>query len=771
MRKTDYRSCNKLLPPYNPDPMRNELEQLEKIHLYLSGQLSAAEKQAFEEQLAVDASLQKEVRLQQEILKGIGRTILKQQISKAATRFKLVRKFIRWGFTGLAVLLLAAAIWYYKGVLTHALSAYEGGALPEYNESGGKDWADADRNLAAQTFWVDGSADTVIETKGGIVLSVPAAAFVDDNGQTVRGKIGLVIKEALDPASILRAGLSTKSGDRLLETGGMFFVDARKNTQSLKIDPLHAVYAEVPADSIKPGMQLFSGRRMKDGSIDWTNPRPLEHDLTPIDILSLDFYPPHYLDSLRKWGYPSQDKKFTDSLYYSFAQYFGKPDAEPVPERVNTEDYQDAPANSSSYAGAKTDTTGFQADSAKTRAHIPEDRYGENYPDGPPRDTSYSNDRHTHCGINPAKIKTIWSEPFQNTLLSTREFEQRLALIHACGNSRVLDLYIHHLDKRLSTIDSMAARLVTGSWKERLLSFAARQDGRVRGASRQFDKLREYYEKKTSAFTAAITKTQNDYRRKQQQLDDAAARKRLEHRSDSINRLQANLQKEFMLNLKEAYRQLGYGPFTRIPNSNRYQVPVTATGWWNIDKFVYESTVNRTSLDYTDTSTGRKAVIRYLPVSFQLARSSEYDRVYFYLLPDRLSSFQRLQGSGGIYTEQLNELIKYKLVCMAYAGKQAYFYSQDNVGAGPTGASPIPVSLRALSEKELEEQLASTGSQAEPLQKEQRYFQFEIGDRDRQQRKYEQWILMQKTLLLIFPCCTEGENECRFYTFVDTLPV
>src|SRR5258708_205833 len=411
--------------------MRNELEQIEKIEHYLRDRLSVAEKLRFEEQIANDPALQEEVRLQQEILQGIERASLKQKIQKAGVRFRRGRNFLKWGFSGLAGILLIAAtlyaILYYKHISAHEQKSYEGKALPEYNESGGKDWADADRNLTAQTFWVDASNDTVIETKGGIYLSVPAAAFLNSNGQSAKGKVELIVKEALDPASNLRAGLSSKSGNQLLETGGMFFVDARKNGQALKIHPSHPIYAEVSTDTIKPGMQLFTGQRLPDGSIDWTNPRPLQHDLIPVDIHSLDFYPPHYLDSLSRWGYDSRNRTFTDSLYYSFARFFGQPG--PGAEPANAEYYNmvDTVRTPSSEA-VKADNSGF---SPVPQTDIPKTDSAWGYPFG-----------EGGCGINPAKIKSIWRKEFQTTLLSTREFEQRMAWIHLSGNSRVLALYV-----------------------------------------------------------------------------------------------------------------------------------------------------------------------------------------------------------------------------------------------------------------------------------------------------------------------------------------
>ena len=148
------------------------------------------------------------------------------------------------------------------------------------------------------------------------------------------------------------------------------------------INPAVGLHIELPADTLLPGMKLFKGNRLPDGRIDWVDPKPLEQDLTQVDILSLNFYPPGYLDSLAKWGYDSHNKKFTDSLYYSFSVLF-----------QNGEMIKEA------------------------RYQISDSTPAYEHPQQP-------------CGINPAKIKAIWNKKFQDTLLATREFEERLAYIH-----------------------------------------------------------------------------------------------------------------------------------------------------------------------------------------------------------------------------------------------------------------------------------------------------------------------------------------------------
>jgi hypothetical protein len=714
--------------------MRKELELIEKIEQYLNGQLEAAEKTAFEEQMAGDPGLREEIRLQKEIMKGIERAALRKSLQGKRLRFRRGRRFTQWGSAGLVILVVAAAILYYKHNAGGQASGYEGRSLPAYNESGEKSWADADRNLGAQTFEIKASDDTVIETKGGLVLSVPANAFLDEDGKAVKGKLELIVKEALDPASIINAGLSSKSGNRLLESGGMFFVDARKDGKALTIDPSNGIYAEVPVDTLRAGMQLFRGKRLADGNIDWVNPTLLEHYLVPVDIQSLDFYPPHYLDSLARWGYDIRNKVFTDSLYYSFAWMFSEAGRHDIEEKEYREWDSVAKTEAGPYDHVKSDSI-VQGQRQPYSLH----------------DTSLG-PYWGACAVNPAKIKAIWHATFQNTLLSTREFEERIPWIHKAGLG-VLDLYVSNLDKDLCSIDSMAARacLEATDIGDRFYSFAARRDGKVKNGNRQFDKLREYYRHKAEAFTEAISKTQREFWNNEIKLDREAGRREVDHQYDSINRMYRNFREEVDLNLREAYRQLGYGDFVPVRWTGEvYRVQVTNTGWCNVDRYVEESVLDRKSLDLTEPLNGKKAIINYSAVSFRIIGSAAFDRLYVYLLPDKLNSFMRLDGRDGKYSEKLDELLRYKLVCVGYRDEQAFFYSQDDIR--PKDYSSIV--LKEIGKNELDRELNSRGNKGKGLdmQAENNFFQFEIRDQKRTKRDHSLRELRDRVELVVFPC-------------------
>ena len=181
------------------------------------------------------------------------------------------------------------------------------------------------------------------------------------------------------------------------------------------------------------------------------------------------------------------------------------------------------------------------------------------------------------------------------------------------------------------------------------------------------------------------------------------------------------------------------------------------TGWCNIDRIVYESTLSRTTIDITDPGTGRKAYIRYQAVSFIVAGSETYDRLYIYLLPSHLSSFMRLAGSNGKYTEKLNELMKYGMVCIAYKNEQAFFYSLETVQ--PKDYAPI--TLAAIGKNELDQKLNSMGSwpQVSDLEKENEFLRFDIRDQARRKNNQVLQELTDRVMKIILHCYTTAPTE------------
>ena len=728
--------------------MRKELNNIETIEKYLKNELYAADKKVFEEQLKTDTQLQKEVELQREVVKGIERIGAKQSIQKSYKKYKLGKTGFNLGLGSLIVLSVAAVFMWY----TNTNNSTNTNQLPEFNELGTTEWADADRYLEPQKFTINTANDTVIETEEGIVMYIPKGSFLDENGNEISDEVEFEVKEAMNTEQILRAGLSTKSGNRDLETGGMFYINARKDGKSVKINPEKGIYTEVPTNEVKANMQLFEGKRMADGTIDWVNPAPLEKFLTPVDIQSLNFYPPKYEAKLTELGIDASNKNraYKDSLYFSFACMRTSPmPAEEIIEEVNDSVMIEFnPPNVEETSNLQFGVRSSELYAQEWSEAVVEEAAAEEL-ESPCR------------GIDPAKIQAIWNNDFANTLIATREFEERLKVIFTTCNNDVLDLYVNNMNLNLFELDEKAAQLTSGEQQKAFLKFAARKDGRVKVDGERVEKLKKHYEEKQRIYAEAVAKTEQAFREKNRKANQQAQAKRSEQTTTDIKRKQDNFAKELEINLDEAYRQIGKKRLPPPPPGS-YKSTITNAGWNNLDRYVIESTTNRETLDYTDPETGKKAIIKYEPISVSIKDVEQYDRVLVYFIPDKLNSFMRMKKEGAVYTEKLNELMKNDVICLAYKGEQAYYKIKTNVK--PKAYENLK--LDKISHEELKQKMRRFDEkQTSSLFKEFDYQLFEQEEKTRINNLKLREEFRAKIEEVIFPCGEEVEEDLLIGTW------
>jgi hypothetical protein len=163
-----------------------------------------------------------------------------------------------------------------------------------------------------------------------------------------------------------------------------------------------------------------------------------------------------------------------------------------------------------------------------------------------------------------------------------------------------------------------------------------------------------------------------------------------------------------------------------------------------------EQTIERNTIDYTDRNTRKRAVITYKSVFFKFRSILAFDRLYLYLLPDKLTSYMRLTDSAGIFTEKLNSEMTYRLVVIAWQKEQAFYYSQTNIQ--PTTYNTIP--LIPMSAADVDQRLRALASptQSFAIQQEQEYFHFEYHDRTRRTRDQALRDLTNRMIDAFFPC-------------------
>ncbi len=530
----------------------------------------------------------------------------KDSANKSYKEYTKTKKLWKWGIGG-AVTIATAGI-----LIPLAVKNSDSSNNPYYNIAVADSLIKDDVKLSPQHFFIDNSKDTIIESSDGIVFAIKANTFLNEDGKNISGQINLVIKEALSADEIVSSGLSTTSNGKLLETGGMFYLNAFNEGKEVKINPKNAIQAKVPTEEVKPGMMLYDGEKTADGQINWVNPTPLEKYLLPVDILSLDFYPGGYEKKLEELGHGENSKEWNDSVYYSFSSFI-------------------------------------------------EHEYWN-------KDTIWDEVKL----INPAKIKSIWDLKFNNTILATKEFESRLKFIFTTCDNAVLDLYISNLNKNMYEIDEMAAAITSGEIQEKFKAFAARKDGKVKINDMMAKRLTEYYHNKSKKYAEEAKQISDRFYRKQEKLNEQFTKAQNTHIKKEVEIASKNFAMEYEKNLNETYKQLGFKKMRANPIT--YTVPVIRTGWKNIDQIVMEATTDRMTTQIT--LNGKTAKIVYNKFSVNIPNKKSFDRIYSYLLADSLYSFQRMNETESGFNEKLNGFFKYNLALVAYKGDSMYFYSQ-----------------------------------------------------------------------------------------------
>lgn len=257
--------------------------------------------------------------------------------------------------------------------------------------------------VKSQFFNVNPKKDTIIVGKQGTKIVIPKNAFVDFDSNLISENIEFELSEAFKIEDMILSNLTTLSNGTLLETDGMIFTNATSNGKNLTINKKNPIYIEIPTQKRKSNMMLYDGVRDSLGNMNWLNPKKLEQYLIPVDLELLDFLPDgfeavakNYLDYYKL----NSNRKDIDSLYYNLS--FIK---------------------ETSYMGTTNLGGGLTAD--------------------------------VGYGVNPSSIETIKSKEFNNTLIATKEFEERLNFIHKTCENYILDLYINNLDKDLWEVDSL----------------------------------------------------------------------------------------------------------------------------------------------------------------------------------------------------------------------------------------------------------------------------------------------------------------------------
>ncbi len=782
------------------------------IERYLNNELSAEGKAAFETELERNAELQAELELHKLTRELIQRNSLRTLVKQSGKWFHLKKILVNSGIALIAAGVLAAAVYFIAAQMKEAKTDQP--ALMEKSMIEKLDQYLAFDNIDPQYFQFTGESDVFL-SESGVLLSLTDKSFLL-NGKPYKGEAVVQWQEVQNPSEIVKAGLSTMSGDRLLETQGMFSLNAfTPDGKKLELSK-EGAYIQVPVDEVKNGMKLFEGVPQADGKVDWQNPVELERLPKPKSMANMDLFPPKYepkLDEL-KWA---TEKKKRDSLYLSFEEGLsgnnektessnpslttnelanGKPalkksigtinpffnskgDVEINNPKYTFVDHPSATRVPYSTVGISSTVGVSKGDYYNLRLvwsmldddHVRLLVYGEVYLNkqllpqtfgdlfgltgdysllkitelkseqevvngvvelaavydvdlkkkgdlsevavvnmktstktfsqkidiafkkrNSSNSVSQANDgidtspKHTH--LPPSKVLAIWDKKFDNTILATQEFEDRMKLIHQTCDEKVFDVYAKNLNEPLWKLDE---RVVKMGHKE-FQALADQRIGKVKLDDAHQKNLASFYEEAVKQIREKGKQELETALKKERQWDNELEDERNKEVLRKGLRESANLNEEYGFNLRNVYRQLGVTAGFQMHGGGTIV---------NIDKYVWDATVARQSTLITDPVTGKTAQITYEPLTVEVKEPAQYDKLFIYLFSREINSYQRLDFKGGKLNYNLNGDMNYSAALVGM-NEKGYFYHQINeLKAEDLGI----LSLEKISEKEFDKRI------------------------------------------------------------------
>lgn len=140
-----------------------------------------------------------------------------------------------------------------------------------------------------QVFEISGKMDTTVTGAKGTKVYIPAGTFQNSLDKTVENEIKIELIEAYSMKDFYSNNLQTISDQGFLQSGGMFYLNASKGDENLKIRTGTELFIETPTDSFNYEMAVFEGSFNKDLLV-WNKVKEIESPyLIAIPFKELDF--------------------------------------------------------------------------------------------------------------------------------------------------------------------------------------------------------------------------------------------------------------------------------------------------------------------------------------------------------------------------------------------------------------------------------------------------------------------------------------------------
>lgn len=723
------------------------------IERYLNNELSAEGRAAFEIELQRNAELQKEIELHKLTKELIQRNSLRTLVKQSGKWFHFKKWLVKSGIA----LAIAGAV---------AVAVYIAVNHSESTSSGKKELLEqsmleklnkylAFENIDPEYFQFTGESDVFL-SESGVLLSITDQSFLL-NGKPYAGEAIVQWQEAQNGSDIVKAGLSTKSGDKLLETQGMFSLNAfTPEGKKLELTK-EGIYVQVPVDELKKDMMLFTGVPTKNGGMDWQKPEELERLPKPKDMAKMDLFPPKYEPKLNELKWFTEKAK-RDSLYLSFEEhltkaisdtsvhgqenfwtwYEVKADLKPNGKIIQTSTMETGESMFNSKCAAchqaHKNGTGPKLFRVREKWVAGGAKEGSIYKwivdwndaaNSDPYAAMVSHYRQTAMKTFPElknqqkKIDAIFDYidgvPFSEDGIEMQTERSHIppSKVLAIWNKKFnnTNLATQDFEDRMKAIhetcdekvfDIYAKNLDEPLWKldQRVVKMGYPQFQRFVDQKVGKVKLDDVHQKNLNAFYEKAIETIRETGRK-----DLETALKKERKWD--NELQDERSKEVLrkglresANLNEEYGFNLRNVYKQLGVTAGFQLHGGGT-IVNIDKYVWDATVARQSTLITDPQTGKTAQITYEPLSLEVKEPEKYDKLYIYLFSKEINSYQRLDFKEGKLDYNLNGDMNYHAFIVGM-NEKGYFYHQINeLKAEDLGV----VSLEEISEKEFDKRI------------------------------------------------------------------
>ncbi|MGQ1786808.1 MULTISPECIES: TonB family protein [unclassified Saccharicrinis] len=180
-----------------------------------------------------------------------------------------------------------------------------------------------------QSFLIDNTKDTTITCKNGSIIEIPKNCFdINENKDKPKGPTEIQVTEYYDAPEMIDANLSTQSGDKILETGGMLYIQAFSGNYECTMGDKAEIGIRFRGISEKDSMQMFTGIETDNG-VDWQllNPNNVDDNSERVYFIveEMPTFPGGSMGALKlfvhsqlKYPVIAQEKGIQGRVYVSF---------------------------------------------------------------------------------------------------------------------------------------------------------------------------------------------------------------------------------------------------------------------------------------------------------------------------------------------------------------------------------------------------------------------------------------------------------------------